>query len=169
MLPAAQSIRNVAMALGLGALAALLVDAALQNALAAVRSPGLSTTTPWWMIGRVMERAPWLVAALFLWLAARPLARAVAAAWPSDHVINRADALAVVGRALIAAPLLWLAATWVVWAVKVTLLGSWGSEGRIFLAGYFYTNVLMAYTPWAAGGVVLLAVSRHVPVPATEG
>lgn len=165
MTPAAQSIRNLAMAVGIGALAALLVDAALQNALAAVRSPGLSATTPWWMIGRVMERAPWLAAALFVWAAARPLARAAAAAWPADYVVHRAAALAVVGGALIAAPLLWLAATWLVWAVKITLVGSWGSEGRIFLEGYFYSNVLMAYTPWAAGGAVLLTASRHVPLP----
>jgi hypothetical protein len=160
---ARQSVRHLALALGVGALAALLVDAVLQNALAAVRSPGASAMTPWWVIGRVLERSPWFVAALLAWLWAPALARAVSHAWPADHVVSRGAAFDVVGRAMIAAPLLWLVATWLVWAVKMTLVGSWGTEGRVFLAGYYYYNVLLAYTPWAGGGITLLALKRHVP------
>ena len=162
MICARQSIRNLAMALGVGALAALFVDAALQNALAAVRSPGAPTMTPWWMIGRVMERSPWIVTALLVWLWAPLLSRAASNAWPADHVVDRSAALDVVGRAMVAAPLLWLVATWLVWAAKMTLVGSWSSEGRVFIAGYYYYNVLLAYTPWAAGGITLLALRRHV-------
>lgn len=77
MISARRSIRNLAMVLGIGALAALLVDAALLNALAAVRSPGLSATTPWWMIGRVLERSAWIAAALLVWLWAPALAREI--------------------------------------------------------------------------------------------
>ena len=162
MISARQSIRHLALALGVGALAALLVDAALQNLLAAVRSLGASTMTPWWVIGRVMERSPWIVAALFVWLWAPSLARAASIAWPADHVVGRRAALDVVGRAMIAVPLLWLLATWLAWATRMTLAGSWSSEGRVFIAGYYYYNVLLAYTPWAAGGITLLALRRHV-------
>lgn len=85
MIGARLGIRHLALALGVGALAALLVDAAIQNALAAVRSPGAPAMMPWWVIGRVLERSPWIVA------------------------------------------------------------------------------VLLAYTPWAGGGLTLLALKRHVP------
>lgn len=162
MISARQSIRNLAMALGIGALAALLFDAALQNALAAVRSPGAPAMTPWWISGRVLERSPWIVAALLVWLWAPALSRTLSNAWPAAHVVGRGAALDVVGRAMIAAPLFWLVATWLVWAAKMTLVGSWSSEGRVFVAGYYYYNVLLAYTPWAAGGITLLALRRHV-------
>ena len=162
MISARQSIRNLALALALGALVALLVDAALQNLLAAVRSLGASTTTPWWIIGRVLERSPWIVAALLVWLGAPALSRAASSAWPAAHVVGRSAALDVVGRAMIAVPLLWLLATWLAWAAKMTLVGSWSSEGRVFIAGYYYYNVLLAYTPWAAAGMTLLVLSRHV-------
>ena len=150
------------MAFGMGAVAALLVDAALQNALAAVRSPGVSSTTPWWVIGRVLERSTWIAAALLVWVLAPALSRLASKLWPADHVVGHSAALEAVGRAMIGVPLVWLLATWLVLAVKMTLAGSWGSEGRVFVTGYFYYNVLLAYTPWAGGGITLLALRRHV-------
>jgi hypothetical protein len=63
---------------------------------------------------------------------------------------------------MFAFPLLWLLATWLVWTVKMTAVGSWGSEGRMFLTANYYYNVLLAYAPWVAGGVTLLALRRHV-------
>jgi hypothetical protein len=157
-----QSIRNLAIALGVGAVAALLVDAALQNALAAVRSPGRSSLTPWWVVGRVMERSTWIAAALLVWVFAPALSGIASKVWPADHVVGRVAALDGVGRAMIAMPLFWLLATWLVWAVKMTLAGSWASEGRVFMAGNYYFNVLLGYTPWASGGITLLALRRHV-------
>jgi hypothetical protein len=159
---ARQSIRNLAVALAIGGLAALLVDAALQNLLAAVRSLGASATTPWWMIGRVQERSPWIVAALLAWLWAPALSRAASPVLPPGHFISRSAAFDVVGRVMIVAPLLWLVATWLVWAVTMTLEGSWASEGRVLFTGHYYYNVLLAYTPWAAGGIALLGLRRHV-------
>jgi hypothetical protein len=156
-----QSIRNLAIALGVGAAAALLVDVGLQNALVAARSPGVSSTTPWWVIGRVMERSTWVAAALLLWVLAPGLSRIASRVWPADYVVGRSAALDIVGRAMIGMPLLWLLATWLAGAVKITLAGSWGSEGRIFVAGYYYYNVLLAYTPWVGGGITLLALRRH--------
>jgi hypothetical protein len=158
---ARQSIRNLAVALAIGGLAALLVDAALQNLLAAVRSLGASAT-PWWMIGRVQERSPWIVAALLLWLWAPGLSRAASTAWPAGYIISRSAAFGVVGRVMLVAPLLWLLATWLVWAVTMTLEGSWAYEGRALLTGHYYYNLMLAYTPWAAGGIALLALRRHV-------
>jgi hypothetical protein len=83
------------------------------------------------MIGRVMERSPWIVAALLVWLWAPLLSRAASNVWPADHVVGRGAALDVVGRAMVGVPLLWLLATWLVWAAKMTLVGSWSSEGRV--------------------------------------
>jgi hypothetical protein len=157
-----RSIRNLATAFGVGAVAALLVDAALQNALVAVRSPGASSMTPWWVVGRVTERSIWIAAALLVWVLAPALSANAYKAWLADRPIGRAAALHLVGHAMIGVPLIWLFATWFVWAMKMTLMGSWGSEGRAFVAGYYYYNVLLAYTPWAAGGVTLLALRRHV-------
>jgi hypothetical protein len=44
----------------------------------------------------------------------------------------------------------------------MTLEASWGSEGRVLIAGHYYYNVLLAYTPGAMGGVTLLVLRRHV-------
>ena len=156
------SIRNLAVALGVGAVAALVLDAALQNAIEAARSPGVSSTTPWWVIGRVMERSSWLALALLLWALAPRVSHFASTVWPPDHGLGRSAAFDVVGRAFIGVPLAWLLATWLVAAIKMTLVGSWGSEGRVFVAGYYYYNVLLSYAPWAAGGSTLLALRRHV-------
>ena len=156
------SIRNLAMVFGVGALAALLIDVALQNALAAAQSPGVPSITPWWVIGHVMERSMWIAAALLVWLLAPRIHGVAPQVFATELVVGRSAALDVVGGAMIGVPLVWLGATWLVWIVKITLLGSWGSEGRVFMMGYYYYNVLLAYAPWAGGGVTLLALRRHV-------
>jgi hypothetical protein len=140
---------------------ALLVDAALQNALAAVQSPGVDSVAPWWVIGRLVERSVWVAAALLIWLASATLSRVVSDVVAGDHHVGRAAAFQFVGRVMIGAPLVWLAATWLVLAVKLTLVGSWGTEGRVFISGYYYSAVLLGYAPWAGGGMALLALSRH--------
>lgn len=60
------NVRNPALALVIGTVMALLVDAALQIALAAVQSPGVDSLAPWWVIGRVVERSVWVAAALLI-------------------------------------------------------------------------------------------------------
>jgi hypothetical protein len=155
------NVRHVTSAFVIGAVMALLVDAALQNAIAAAQSPGGGSLAPWWVNGRVVERGVWVAAALLAWLASPTLSRALSVLWPLDHHVGRADAFQVVGRSMISVPLVWLAATWLVLAVKMTLVGSWGTEGRVFVSSYYYSAVLLGYAPWAGGGITLLALSRH--------
>lgn len=155
------TVRNVTWAFVVGAVMALLVDAALQNAIAAVQSPGVDSLAPWWVIGRVVERSVWVAAALLIWLASPMLSRSVSDVLPPGHPPGRAAAFRFVGRVMIAAPLVWVAATWLVLAVKMTLVGSWGTEGRVFISSYYYSAVLLGYAPWAGGGMALLALSRH--------
>jgi hypothetical protein len=158
-----RSIRNLATAFALGAAAALVIDAALQNALDAARSPGTSSLTPWWVVGRVIERSTWVAAALLVRLAAPSLARMAWATRQGD-ALGLAAASELAGRVLIGAPIVWLLANWLVWIAKMTLVGSWASEGRLFLAPHYYSTLLLWYLPWAGGGVVLLTLKRHVPV-----
>jgi hypothetical protein len=149
----------LACAFGVGAVAALFIDAALQNALAAVRSPGAASITPWWVIGRVLERSVWVAFAAIAWLVAP--AHIAASIWPAAHAVGRAAAFDAVGRAMIAVPLVWLLALWLVSAVRLTLTGSWAPEGGWLLSNDYVYNVLVACTPWLGGGVTLLTLKRH--------
>jgi hypothetical protein len=158
----AQPVQRLAAAFAVGAAVALVVDVVLQNALATVRSPGVLSMTPWWVVGRLMERSTWVAAALLVWTFAPRFSPVITIIWPQDHVVSRPAAFDIVGRLMLALPLLWLAATWLVWVVKITFVGGWASEGRIFVAGYYYYNVLLGYAPWAGGGLSLLMLRRHV-------
>jgi hypothetical protein len=157
------NIRNLSAAFTMGAAAALVFDLALRNALAASESPGASSMTPWWVVGRLFERGVWVLAAFMLWVLATPLARVTRRLWPAGWVVSRSAALEVVGRLMIAIPACWLIATWATVALRIAFAGSWEFEGRIFWSVSYYTNVLLGYVPWAAGGVSLLALSRHAP------
>jgi hypothetical protein len=155
------NVRNLTFAFVIGAVMTLVVDAALQNAIAAVQSPGVDSLAPWWVLGRIVERSVWVAAALLAWLASPTLSRALSDVWPRDHHLGRATAFQLVGRVMVSVPLVWLAATWLVLAVKMALVGSWGTEGRVFISSYYYSTVLLGYAPWAGGGIALLALSRH--------
>jgi hypothetical protein len=155
------SIRRLAAAFAIGAVSALIIDAALRNALAAAQSPGASSLTPWWVVGQIAERSVWVVAALVVWLCAPLMRRVAARIWPmGDHITRRA-ALEAVGRVIMVMPLIWLAATVLILGLRITLAGSWELDGGMFLSMTFYNNVLLSYVPWAAGGIVLLTLSRH--------
>ena len=99
--------------------------------------------------------------ALLVWLVAPRLSRDASRPSPVNHVVTRAAAADAVGRAMIVVPVLWVLATWLVLAVKLTIEGTWDGDGRTLLSGYYYYNVLMAYVPWAAGGITLLSLRRH--------
>jgi hypothetical protein len=154
-------VRNVARALAIGAVVALVVDVVFRNALEAAQSPGASSLTPWWAVGRVFERAVWVVLALLLWASAAAVARATREACGSDHGVPRAAAFAVVGRLMIVLPLLWLLATWLVTAFRITVAGDWEIDGYMFRTASYYNSVVLGYVPWAAGGIVLRALRRH--------
>jgi hypothetical protein len=72
------------------------------------------------------------------------------------------DAWRTVGVAVIALPLLWILATWIVSAVRFTALGSWSTDGLAFLSAGYYRALILGYAPWLAGGAVVLGVRRHL-------
>jgi hypothetical protein len=154
-------ISNLARALLIGTVAALVIDVVFRNALEVARSPGASTLTPWWAVGRVFERAVWVVLALLLWACSATMTRATREAWLPDFVLPRSDALAVVGRIMIVMPIVWALATWLVVALRITLAGDWEVDGYMFLTTSYYNSVVLGYVPWAGGGMVLLVLRRH--------
>jgi hypothetical protein len=155
------SVRHLSRALAIGALAALVIDALLRNALAAVQSPGVSSMTPWWITGRVSDRAVWVVAALLMWLTARTLAPVTKRLWPVDHLVTRSAAFDVVGGSMIIVPLVWMLASLLVLAARITLAGSWELDGPVLLMASYYNNVVLGYLPWAGSGSLLLMLGRH--------
>jgi hypothetical protein len=154
-------MRNLASALAIGATAALVLDVILGNALAAAQSPGVSSMTPWWIVGHVAERSVWIAAACLLWVSAPLTAPIAARLWPADFVVTRAAALDALGRLMIATPLLWLSATLLILALRISLAGNWELDGAMFTSAAFYNSVLLGYLPWAGGGIVLLTLGRH--------
>jgi hypothetical protein len=160
---AATSIRQAAVALLMGSVVALVADAIMQNLLDAARVTGRQLS-PWWITGHVMERSTWVAAALLVWLSAAVLAPNPATSGvEAEAPWSRATIFLLVGRGMMALPLVWTLATWMVWAVKITLMDSWDSEGRVFLATSYYRSILLNYFPWFAGGVAVITISRHVP------
>ena len=66
------------------------------------------------------------------------------------------------GVAVIAVPLLWVLATWMVSALRFTLLGSWSSDGLVFLSAGYYRSLFVDYVPWLMAGVTVLGIRRHL-------
>lgn len=160
------TLRVFAAAAIAGTTAALLCNAVLQLALHAVQ-PLSYRTASWWGIAEVAERGVWVVAAGLCWLAA-PLLGAVlnreSARARVDELslsrLTRAAALRLVGVAMIALPLAWLVATWLVIAVRLTLASAW-SEAQMFASADYYSLVLTTNAAWLLGGAVLIGWSRH--------
>lgn len=151
-------IRQLTRATVTGALAALVADLLLQFALSMVRVDGSSGQ---WFIPTLLERGRWVVAAGLLWFGA-PL-------MSPDTLDEPRGAgsplwLDVVGRAMIALPVIWLSATVIVRAMRLTVEGSWPYEGRVFLTSDFYASAIVGYAPWALGGLAVLALARHAGV-----
>jgi hypothetical protein len=152
-------VRAYAAAFLAATIAALVVDAALQLGLEAVRVSGFGGA-PWWVIAHLIERGRWVVLALLLWWLAprfftdgaesQSLSTAPSEAWRRVAV------------AVIAVPLLWIAATWIVSAARFTLLGSWDTDGRVFLSGDYYRGLLLDLAPWGMAAAVLSAARRHL-------
>lgn len=140
-------------------LAALVTDALLQLALDAVRVSAFGGGAPWWVTAHLIERGRWVVFALLVWVGAGRLRDA------GDAVAGArtpADAWRDVGVAIVAVPLLWIVATWVVSAVRFTLLGSWAFDGRVFTSPDYYRGLLLDLAPWVMAAAVLFAVRKHL-------
>ena len=145
-----------------GTIAALVVDACMQLALDALRVPSSGTGAPWWITANLVGRGRWVVfAALLWWLAPRleeitpNRTEAVARATPEE-------AWRQVAVALVAVPVLWIIATWSVSAVRFTFLGTWTTDGRVFLSPDYYRGLSMDLAPWALAAAAVMAARRHI-------
>jgi hypothetical protein len=140
--------------------AALVIDAALQLAIDAVRVSAYGGGAPWWITAHIVERGRWVVMAALMWGIAPRLGSA-------EHAVplgaeSRRAAWRDVAVAVAAVPLLWIAATWVVTALRFTLLGSWASDGRVFVSPDYYRGLLLDLTPWLMASATLWIVRPHL-------
>lgn len=157
-------IRDYGIAFLVATVVALLGDAALQLVLDAVRVSS-SGSSPWWITANLVERGRWLMFAAVLWWAApRLIGRELPAVLERDTVSddNRREAWRHVGLAVLVVPLLWVLATWMVSAVRFTLLGSWVTGGQVFLSAGYYHGIVIDYAPWLMAGAALLGARKHV-------
>jgi hypothetical protein len=143
-------------------LAALLVDAVLQLALDAVTVSAYRGGAPWWITAHLVDRGRWVAMAALLWWAAPLLASTGDAARHARAPRDAAEAWRQTGVAVIAVPLMWVLATWLVSVLRFTLLGSWATDGLVFLSSGYYRNLFVDYAPWLMGGVTVLGVRRHL-------
>jgi hypothetical protein len=160
--PVTHPLRDDAGAFFLATTVALVADAAMQLALDAVRITAYASA-PWWVTANLIERGRWVTFAAVVWWAAPRLARhgpPVLARDVADD--DRPEAWRRVGLAVVIVPLLWVLATWMVTAVRFSLLGSWATEGRVFLSAGYYRGILLDYAPWLMAGATLLGVRRHL-------
>jgi len=152
------AIRHAAAAFTTGAAIALTLDAFLQFATGAVRLSG-GMMRSWWV--RVAENGVWVALGLVLWVASPVLGE-----WIDDVVpratISRRTIWELVGIGLLALPPGHLLGQWIVLAMQLTVSGTWGSEGRIFLSTAYYGNVLLSITPWMAAGAVVRGWAHHM-------
>lgn len=156
------AVRHYSRAFLVATIAALLVDAALQLAMDAVRVSSSGGGAPWWMTAHLIQRGRWVVfALLLLWLAPR-LFDADGDEPAAMSAASPAEAWRKVAIAVVSVPLLWIAATWVVSAVRFTLLGTWDTDGRVFLSPEYYRGLGLDLAPWAMAAAVLLAMRRHL-------
>lgn len=152
------AIRHAAAAFTTGAVIAVLLDLILRFATGSVRISG-GMMLPWWV--RLAENSVWIALGLVLWLAAPLLGD-----WIDDVVprasISRRTIWELIGIGLLALPPGHVLGQWLVLAMQLTVSGTWGAEGRIFMSGAYYGNVLLSITPWMAAGAVIRGWAHHM-------
>ena len=133
--------------------AALVVDAVLAGFTAALAVTPASAAPPWWVSAHLVERSRWIVLALL---------GCSSDGGSSGRALTRRPCGGSSGCAVIAVPVAWFAAGWIVQAVLFTVAGRWDVDGRAYLAADYYRRLLTSYLPWLLGGAATLAASRHV-------
>lgn len=154
------TIRRLAIAALAGASVALVCDALLEWVLTAVDIAGTSRR---WPGPRPFARSVWIVASALVWLIAPFLAARLE---PDETVVTdsamaRPTAIRLVGLAAIVTPLLWVIATWLAAAARITLGGDWAVDGRVWLEPAYYSALVVDNGPWVLAGAALLAWARH--------
>ena len=109
----------------------------------------------------LVERGRWVVLAALMWWIAKRFGSAEEGVVPLGAE-SRRTAWRDVAIAVAAVPLLWIAATWVVTALRFTLLGSWTSDGRVFVSPDYYRGLLLDLTPWLMASATLWVVRPHL-------
>ena len=145
----------------LASVVALVADVVLATLTGLVSVARPEAGAPWWVAGHVVERSRWVVLALLVMTAARG-GRLGETAVPAPRQTRRGT-WRTVGVAVVTVPLLWIAATWIVQAVLVTVAGRWDVDGQIFFAAELYRRTFTGYAPWLLGGAATIVASRHVP------
>ena len=153
-------LRRLTGAMVLGTLLVLVIDSLLHLALGLVRDDPMDA--PWWINARIAERSAWVIAALLTWWAA-PMLASVSNLRDAAPPLRREHASRIVGTWMIAIPILWFAASWVVFAVRATLQGAWKTEAARLLEPYVYSTVVLTNAPWLLAGATLMVLARHLP------
>ena len=138
--------------------------ALLQSVLATFGSR--ASMMPWWVVTDLMEWSKWFVLGVLVWLSAPMLALGATVAAGSDEgaTATYRELIGFAGFAVFAFPVLSVAATVVVTAIKVSLVHSWATEGTVFWAPYYYRNVLRTYLPCFVVGVGMIGLRRLMGV-----
>ena len=150
-------IRDLVRAFVIATVLVLLLDAALQLALSAVRGGGEAL---FWMSARLPDRAAWVVMAAMLYLIVPRMVWAQSV--DADSRLSRRHAFRLAGSLLIVVPIASMLAIWIVLIVHIALRGEWDTRVGVFLEPYFYSAAITDTAPWIMAGAVLLTFARHV-------
>jgi hypothetical protein len=123
-------------------------------------TPGM----PWWVVTNLMGWSNWFVFGSLIFTTAPILASAATRAAGSEGptTATYGDLVGLVGFAVFVFPFLFFAATYIVMAVKVSLVQSWATEGAVFWASYYYRNVFRMYLAWLVVGSAMIGVRRLI-------
>jgi hypothetical protein len=146
-------VRPASLAFLAATITALVVDAVLQGLIGVANVASPDSGTPWWVTAHLVERGRWVALAVILCVATRGI---------DDRPSSGKDAWRTTGMAVMATPLLWVLANWIVTVILFTLAGRWDIDGRGFLEPGYYRALLVAYVPWLLGGAAVAAASSHV-------
>ena len=110
-------------------------------------------------LGRVMSCGTWLLTALLIYVSA-PVANRLPGVRDGGSV--QSFIFSIAGSVLTILPPLYFIAQSAIYAIKITIVGSWASEGRIFTEFDAYPhNMLLILLPWSLSGLCLTLLSRR--------
>jgi hypothetical protein len=156
------TLRRLAIAVLVGSVLATVCDLLLRGALGAVSVDGSSGSTTW-IRATVLSRLVWPIAATILYVAAAPLAATLEGSGVVPPMrTTPAAAARIAGVAMIAAPVGWVLASSIVRALTISINDAWASDGRIFAAPQFYSDIVVAGGPWILAGMALVTAAGHL-------
>jgi hypothetical protein len=119
---------------------------------------------PWWVVTNLMGWSNWFVFGSLIWLTAPiPASGATRAAGSEGPTTaTYGDLIGLAGFAVFVFPFLFFAATYIVMALKVSLVQTWATEGAVFWASYYYRNVFRMYLAWLVVGSAMIGVRRLI-------